>query len=187
MSGTQVPNIQSSGALLQPTKFQLQFVRLPSVVYYCHEVVLPGGEVKAVEQHTPFKNRLVAGHKLEYDTLSVSFIVEQQMYSWEGVHDWLKDIGTETGFQDYTNLRQFPNQAFTNNNTYPDAYSDATLIMLDTNNNPTIRFFFHDCFPIKLGPITMDTEATPLQVIKCTAEFGFFYYEMSRLPTIGNI
>lgn len=183
MSGTSsIPTPQASQALLQPTKFQVQFVRLPSVVYFCHEIILPGGEVKNVEQLTPFKNRMVAGHKLEYDTLSITFVVEQEMYSWEGIHNWLKDIGTETGFQDYNNLRQFPGQTFPLNElSYPNAYCDATLTILDVNNNPQIRFQFHDCFPMKLGPITMNTEAAATDVIKCTATFGFFYYEVDRI------
>lgn len=179
MSDT-ILNQPKSAALLQKTKFQLQFVRIPDVIYFCHKVTLPGGEVKPVAQHTPFKNRMVAGHKLEYDTLPITFTVEEQMHSWEGIHNWLKDIGTETSNQDYNNLKLFPNQGFATNG-YPNAYCDATLTILDTNNIPKLRFIFYECFPIKLSDIKMDTEAAATDVITCNATFGFFYYDISRI------
>jgi len=76
-----VLNQPKSSAPLQPTKWQIQFARIPDVVYFCHKVTLPGGEVKPVTQSTPFKNRLVAGSKLEYDKLNFTFLVEEEMFS----------------------------------------------------------------------------------------------------------
>lgn len=181
MSGT-IPTPQASQALLQPTKFQLHFTRLPDVVYYCHIVTLPGGEVKPVTQVNPFKNRMAAGHKLEYDFLDITFVVEEEMYSHQAIHDWLKDIGTETSFQDYNDLKLFPGQSNPAINTsFPDAYCDATLTILNTQNNPKINFTFHDCFPTKLGKITMNSELAATNVLKCDATFGFFYYDINRI------
>ena len=176
-------NQPKSSALLQPTKWQLQFVRIPDIVYFCHEWNLPGGEVKPVTQVTPFKNRLVAGSKLEYDFLDITFSVEEEMYSWESIHNWLKDIGTETSFDDYNNLKRFPNPSFVETDlSYPNAYCDATITVLDTSNIPKIRYTFHDCFPTKLGNIKFSTEMSALDVIKCDAKFGFFYYDIERVP-----
>lgn len=174
-------NQPKSSTWLQKTKFQLQFTRLPNLVYFVQKFSLPGGEVKPVEQATPFKSRLAAGNKLEYESLNITFMVEEEMYTWENIHNWLKDIGTETSGQDYQNLKLFPGQAFkTNQNSYPDAYSTATLTRLDTQNNPKMRFHFEKCFPIKLGKIDFDTETSALDVPKCEITFGFFLYSIER-------
>lgn len=167
-----------STALLQPTKFQLNFKRSPDIQYFCTKVKLPGGRVNSVEQVNPFKNRMVAGHKLEYETLDISFLVEETMFSWDEVHRWLKDIGTETGFGDYRDLKRMSPVSSLGQFS---AYSDATLTILSTQNNPKIRFQFHDVFPISLSDIDFDTSKSAEEVITVEASFGFFYYELERV------
>lgn len=169
-----------SSSILQPTKFQMAFARIPDVQYFCQKVKLPGGSVQPVIQQTPFKNRPAAGHKLDYETLTIEFMVEEEMYSWEEIHNWLKDIGTETSFDDYRNLQRMSAPAALGK--YP-AYSDATLSVLSTQNNPKLRFKFHDIFPIRLGDIQFDTMRSADEVYTLEAEFGFFYYELERIPS----
>jgi hypothetical protein len=145
--------------------------------YFAKKFNLPGGELPPVVQEMPFKSRPAAGHKLNYETLRISFLVEEEMHSWEAIHEWLKDLGTETGYQDYKKLSRFaePSQG-----KFP-GYSDATLTVLSTQNNPRIRFQFFDTFPIKLGDIEFDTELSAETVYTVEAEFGFHYYEIERI------
>lgn len=178
MSG--VINQPKSTALLQPTKFQLVFNRMPDVQYFCKKVTLPGGSVPPVVQATPFKSRPAAGHKLDYETLTISWLLEEEMFSWEEIHNWLKDIGTETSFQDYVDLRRASKTTLTSKTPQ---YSDCTLNVLSTQNNPKIRFKFYECFPIRLGEIEFDTERSAEDVYTVEAEFGFFYYELERIAT----
>ena len=172
-----------SSSLLQPTKFQLNFNRIPDVQYFCQRVNLPGGSVQAVSQTTPFKNRPVAGQKLDYETLRIEFMVEEEMYSWEEIHNWLKDIGTETSFQDYQNLARLSKSSSlaATLNKRPTPYSDGMLTILSTQNNPKIRFHFYDLFPVSLGDIEFSTEKSAEQVYTVEATFMFFYYEISRI------
>lgn len=173
MSDTIFSQPQST-SLLQPTKFQLSFSRLPDVQYFCKKVKLPGGSISPLLQPTPFKDRPVPGNKLSYETLDISFLVEETMNSWDEIHTWLKNLGIETGYQDYRDLRRMVNVASTD--AFPQ-YSDATLTILSTQNNPRIRFNFFDCFPVRLGDIDFDTELSADDVITCEASFGFHYYE----------
>lgn len=177
MSDTILSQPQST-SLLQPTKFQLSFKRLPDVQYFVQKFTLPGGSIQALEQPTPFKNRPVPGNKLSYETLTITFLVEETMNSWNEIHTWLKNLGIETDYQDYRNLRRMINVA--KDDAFPQ-YSDATLTVLSTQNNPRIRFNFKDCFPVRLGNIEFDTEQSAEDVMKCEAEFAFFYYELERI------
>jgi len=163
----------SSTSLLQPTKFQLSFKRLPDVQYFLKKFKLPGGSIQALEQPTPFKNRPVPGNKLSYETLDISFLVEETMNSWNEIHRWLQDLGIEEGYSSYRDLRRMINVP-------PDIdfpqYSDCTLTVLSSQNNPRLRFNFEDCFPISLGDIDFDTEQSADDVITCSATFAFFKY-----------
>lgn len=175
---TEILTQPKSVSLLQSSKFQLNFKRAPDIQYFCQKVKLPGGKVNPVEQVTPFKNRMVAGHKLEYETLDITFLVEEYMYSWDEIHRWLKDIGTETGFGDYRDLRRTSPVA---NLGQSAAYSDAILTVLSTQNNPKIRFHFKDCFPISLGDIDFDTTKSAEEAITVDCQLGFFYYDLERV------
>ena len=179
MSDSILSNLKSS-SLLQPTKFTLTFKRTPTVMYFCKKFILPGGRLDPVIQAMPFKSRPAAGHKLSYETLHVDFLVEEDMRSWEEIHDWLKDLGTETGYQDYKNLERL-NAVSNAALTYRGAYSDAMLTVLSTQNNPRIRFHFFDVFPIYLGDIEFNTQQSAEDIITCQGEFGFHYYELERI------
>ncbi len=166
-----------SQSILQPTKFQLSFKRMPSVQYFCQRVILPGAEIKPLQQKTPFKNKMLAGNKIEYTSFDISFLLEEEMISWEEILNWMKDLGIEEGYPTFNKLKQLPDAAIS---TKPQ-YSDATLIVLSTKNNPIIKFTFFDCFPITLSPIVFDTASTPSDSIRIDASFGFFYYNMERI------
>ncbi len=168
----------SSTSLLQATKFQLSFKRLPDVQYFVQEFDLPGGSIQPLVQPTPFKNRPIPGNKLEYEELAITFLVEETMNSWNEIHTWLIRLGIETGYQDYKDLRRMINVK--SDDQLPQ-YSDATLTVLSTQNNPRIRFNFVDCFPVSLGKIHFDTKSSAEDVLTCEASFAFFYYEMERI------
>lgn len=171
-------NQPQNTSLLQPTKFQLAFKRLPDVQYFLQKFTLPGGSIQALEQATPFKNRPIPGNKLSYETLTITFLVEESMNSWDEIHTWLKGLGIEEGYKDYRDLRRAINVA--SNDPFPQ-YSDATLTILSTQNNPRIRFNFLDCFPVRLGDIDFDTKMNADDVITCEAEFAFFYFTKENI------
>lgn len=178
MSETQPKSV----SILQPTKFQLHFSRMPTVTYFCQKVKLPGGRLPPVIQAAPFKSRPAAGHKLEYETLEFSFLLEEDMVSWEEIHEWLKGLGTETGYDDYKNLRRTNRVSRAIDPTIINlAYSDAMLTVLSTQNNPKLRFHFFDVFPINLGDIQFDVKLSAEDVIQVDAEFGFHYYHLERI------
>lgn len=168
-----------STSLLQPTKFKMTFMRVPDVVYFLQKFQLPGGTLPPVTQYMPFKNRPAAGNKLDYETLKVTFIVEEDMYSWAQIHNWIKSLGTETGFSDYQQLKKMPGGEIGFS-----AYSDATLTVLSTQNNPKIQFKFYDTFPITLGTIEFDSSKSAEEVYHVDVEFGFHYYESIRMQNV---
>lgn len=169
----------SSTSLLQPSKFQLSFKRLPDVQYFCQKADIPSVSLNALEQPTPFKNKPVAGNKITYETLDIEFLLEETMNSWKEIYTWMTDLGLLTGYQDYRNLGTLANNIKSQFKTKADQYSDATLTVLSTQNNPKLRFQFFDCFPVHLGRVSFDTTASPDQVtMTCTASFAMFYYSM---------
>lgn len=171
----------SSISLLQTTKFQLSFKRLPDTAYFCQKVNIPSSSLTVLEQPTPFKNKPLAGNKITYETLDIEFLLEETMNSWNEIHVWMKDLGIQTGYQDYKNLNRTANIIKSQFKTKAAQYSDATLSVLSTQNNPKIRFQFYDCFPTHLGRVKFDTTGTPEDVMTCNASFAFFFFEKENI------
>lgn len=170
-----------SVSLLQPTKFGLTFSRIPDVVYFCQKVNIPEIKLPIAKQPTPFITRNVAGSKIEYGLLKISFLVEETLVSWDELHKWMKDIGNETSYDNYKDLNRLNGGFQIGQQKFPDAYSDATITILNTQNIPTARLNFKDAFPVFLS--ALDFDATSIETtIVCAATFGFFYYELQKIP-----
>lgn len=178
MSGTISLTPQASISLLQPTKFQVQFNRIPDVVYFCQKAPLPASKIPTATHEMPFKSRKAAGSKIEYDDWNIQFLVEEALNTWNEIHQWMRDYTTETGYQDYNNLNRLTKSSLIQRvSGFPDAYCDATLTVLSTQNNPISKFVFHDCFPVYLGELDFDTTSGAENTIHCDATFAFWYYE----------
>ena len=173
---TSITDFKTS-SLLYPNKFVLTFKRIPGVQYFCKKVSLPGIELGMVTQQTPFINKPLPGNKMSYTPFEISFMVDENMVSWEEIHNWLKDLGRKTGYQDYRAL------ATEGNNVDPikPQYSDATLTVLSVKNNPLMHFDFYDVFPLTLSAIVFDTELSPDEPVIIESSFGFLQYTLRRV------
>ena len=60
-------------------------------------------------------------------------------------------------------------------------YSDASLIMLSSANNPVYEFKLYDCFPISLSSFVVSSTDSPENVITADATFRYNYYDMIAL------
>ena len=58
-------------------------------------------------------------------------------------------------------------------------YSDITLVTNTNKNLPNRYFRFHDCFPISLGALELQSgaEAEP---VTCQVSFRFSYYDIKN-------
>ena len=56
--------------------------------------------------------------------------------------------------------------------------SDATLILLDSNNNPKINITFVDSFPISLQGLDFEISTGSTEYMQGVAMFKYSYYEL---------
>lgn len=168
----------SSSSLLQTTKYQLSFKRLPAIVYFCQKVNLPGTQLLVAEQPTPFRIKPIPGNKIQYEELTIEFLLEEEMITWNSIHIWMKGLGLEKGFQDYINLKKLSTPLIAAFKNKGNIFSDATLTTLTTQNNPKNRFVFTDCFPTSLSSVDFDSTKDPSDIMTCTATFAFEYYDL---------
>ena len=165
----------SNTNFLQPTKFILAFNRLPTVQYFCQMANLPGVSLGQTELSTPLLEVPIAGTKLTYNEFDVTFIVDENLQSWNELYKWLLAIGSPKGTEDRRYLNALQNQ-YTNTNSY---YSDATLTILTNLNNPNVKINFQRMFPVSLSDIKFDAELSAETIITATASFRYEYFDIT--------
>lgn len=167
----------SNTNLLVPNRFVLSFIRLPNMQFFCQTVNLPGINLSPIPRNTPFVDLQVPGEKLMYDPLSVTFLVDEDLRSWREIHDWMRGITFPTKFDEYKDLaKQSP---YANQKT--PQYSDAILVILDSNQRGNYRFIFKDAFPSSLAPFTLSTTLGPDSVMTADVTLTFSYFDIEKI------
>jgi hypothetical protein len=173
----------SNRDILQSTKFKLNLSRLPGVTYFCQTVNLPGCSLTEVIRNTPFIDLYSPGEKLIYDTLNVTFLVNEDLSDWEQLHDWIRGMTFPHDFKEYADLaKQAADTALRVRNTRsPPQFTDASVTVFTNKNNPQIRLLFKDLFPTSLGGVQFSSLDSAENIITCDATFRFSYYNFERI------
>lgn len=179
-----------------PTQFKFNVIKLPKVEYFCTSINLPGISLGFVEQLTPIKDIPHPGEKLKYADLTMSFIVDENLENYQEIHGWLTGLGFPNGYADYDTLIQagkdrFPtSKSFVSNEIgqvrFPApsqgaALSDATLMVLTNKNNPVVEVRFKDLFPINLGGLQYNQQATDVNYLTADVTFKYCLYSFANV------
>ena len=161
---------------LSPNRYQLSFSRVKSMIYFCQNVALPGISIGEVPRNTPFVDLYSPGEKLIYDTLNFTFLVDEDLKSWLHMHDWMRALTFPTDFAEYKNL---PNLNKFSSKPQPQ-FSDASLMVLNSNFRLNYTIKFYDCFPVSLSSILFDSTQASDSIITADATFRFAYYDIEK-------
>lgn len=149
--------------LAQPTKFIVTFPEISTTVFFCQRVNLPGVQLSPVPHPTPGLDLYTPGVKLEYNTLDMSFLVNEDLSSWMTIYNWMKDLSSNT-------------------TKYKDRTKKTAIVTYLSNlNNPKLRVIYNDIFPISLGDLEYDTTMSADEHITSTASFRYDYFDVERL------
>ena len=178
-----------------PTQFKFNIIKLPKVTYFCTRVNVPGVTLGGtIDQQTRFKDIPQPGDKLTYGELDMTFLVDENLENYQEIHGWLRGIGFPGGHKEFKNLLDGGTDRFptSKNSTLGDAgrvkfkapstggiFSDATLNILTSKNNPVTEVRFNDCFPISLSSLQYNQQATDTDYLTATVTFEYKLYDFA--------
>lgn len=169
------PNNQN---YLSPLGFRFQLSRTPKTNYFVQSVTLPSVSLGQFDLDDPFVKLPLPGTKLTYDTLNISFIVNEDMENYLEIYNWLKGLGFPESYSQYSALSsQAPDLA----PKATDVYSDASLMVMSSNHNPNIKINFQEMFPISLSDLTFDSTLSDVEYLKATVTFRYRLYTIEKL------
>jgi hypothetical protein len=163
-----------SNSLLQPTKFILTFDRIKTVQFYCQSANIPGINLGQAPINTPMLDIFAPGNKIIYNPFNIHFLVDEKLEGWQELHTWFRSIASPESYQERKTLSNLQNQFNSKKNT---SYSDATLTVLSSLNNPILRVKFYNMFPITLSDVIFDSAQSADDIISADAVFMFDYFD----------
>lgn len=114
---------------------------------------------------------------MTYEQFSMKFIVDEELLSWEIIHDWIQGYSFPHDFSEYRNLKNLTTDI---NKTANPQYSDGQLSILSALNNTKFKIKFINIFPVNLSGIRFDTMISADNPVTATATFLFHYYTIER-------
>ena len=159
---------------LQPTKYLLSFDRIGYAQYFCQDVNIPGLTMAEAKLNSPLHNYSIAGMNFDYESLDVTFTIDEEAMSWRNIYNWLLAISSPKSFEQRNSLQALQNA---NRNVPLQSYSDAILSVLSNLNNPLLRIQFYNLFPKSLSSIHFSTKDSADTILTATASFNFEYFE----------
>ena len=183
------------------TQWRLAFNRIPTTTWFCTAANIPGIQLGEATYPTPMADMFVTGDKLTFETLNITFLVDEELQNYREIWDWIVGIGaptqhpqwTETlskgdgltttfsavGSDDVLTSRAAAVQKATSSEK--NLYSDATLIVYSSKNQPKVNVQFKEMFPTALSGLDYSQETTDVEYFKATATFRYLYYEFETV------
>lgn len=148
---------------LSPNGFMFQIEKLPELTYFCQQAQIPSISLPDANQATPM---VVVGHKgeqLQYDNLTIEFLIDSELTNYKALYNWMTD-----GFPDLPNsMSEYK------------LHSDGFLHVLNSSNNVIQTVQFVDLLPISIGSLQFTSTSTDVNYLTGTATFQYTYYKFT--------
>jgi hypothetical protein len=156
----------------------MQFDRIGDTQYFCQSLNLPGVNLGQAPISTPMLDIFAPGNKITYNPFNIHFNVDAGLNTWYQLHAWFRSIASPQSFDERRRLTALQNQNKAVKSL--ESYSDATLTVLSSLNNPILRVKFYNLFPISLSDINFDSAQSADDIITADATFIFDYFDFEK-------
>ena len=190
MADTSQPTVQDYAT---GTQWRLAFNRIPKTTWFCTAANVPGITLGEAQYATPMSDMFVTGDKLTFETLNITFLVDEELQNYRELWEWIVGIGSPVNHSQWTTALTKGDGITTNfsavgsddninprqkaTSTDKNLYSDATLIVYNSKNMPKVNVKFKDMFPTSISSLEYSQDLTDVEYFKASATFRYLYYE----------
>lgn len=164
---------------LRPGSYQFSVQKLPKVTYFVQQVSVPAITLGVATQASSVHEIKIPGDRLEYDTLSLTFQVDENLENWNSIYFWMFGLGYPEGHHLYREYIEAPINS-TSLTELAKGYSEGSLMILNSSNRQIQTFNFIDMFPIQLSGLEFDSTDTSSRAITASVQFAYTYYTVTR-------
>lgn len=152
-------NLTDNKNFLSPGAFKVTIdsSEFANLQFFCTNAAVPGISQPSVIPGFRNINVYMPGDTIEYSTMELTFIVDEEMKNYTEIHSWL-----------ITNTTDKPK------------FKDVTLSILSNKNTTNKQFRFHNAFPIDLGQLSFTTQDTAVEYVTCTVTLQYNKFDIVR-------
>jgi len=171
-----ITNQPSNINFLSPLGFKFTIKRAPYLNYFALKANVPSVSLGSSQVDTPFTRIPLAGSRLTFGNLDVTFAVDEDMKNYLEIFEWLKAVGFPDNFEQYGSVAG-ASAALTGE----AVFSDLSLTVLSSAMNPIHEITYIDCFPIDLSELMFDSTSVDVQYITSTVTFAYRRFDIVTL------
>ena len=166
---------------LSPVGFKFILNRCPKVAFFSNSANIPGLTLGVVEQPTYLKNIDTPGDKISFEDLTVRFLVDENLENYMEIQNWIRGLGFPDSLDEIYDLQRQQKYVDTTDSKLMDIYSDGTLQILTSSNNPNFKLKFKDLWPYSLSNLQFDATDSDVEYLTAEATFKYTIYEITDL------
>lgn len=154
--------------------FKFNLARAPKVDFFSKSANIPGINLGVAIQPTYLKDIPIPGDKLIFDDFRLTFTIDENLENYNTIQSWMRGLGYPESVYEYSEWKQ----SDPNNPTQDPNVSDGTLIIFNSNFQPTTLVKFQGMFPTSLSDIEFDATQTDVQYAVATVTFKYVLYKI---------
>jgi hypothetical protein len=179
-------SIPKTNDYLRPNAFRFGIKDMPGVSFTCQSANIPDLQLGFALQPTPFVDIPTIGDKLNFGEFTIRFLISEDMSNYLELYRWLIALGFPDNYSQFSTFAQnrpsrFPFVTKTSGKEEVLAYSDGTLTILDSTNNPKVNIIFKSLFPISLAALDFDIASSTVEYFTAIASFKYTIFEVQPL------
>jgi len=171
----------SNRNFLSVVGFKFLLNRCPKVDFYCNTANIPEVTLGTAVQSSYLKQIPVPGDKMTYGDLGITFMVDEDMENYLQIYQWITSLGYPETLGQFDELkdtdRLLPEQKPASGDTFNER-SDATLMILNSDYNPSVKIKFKDVFPVSLSAVPFDATQEQQTYYTATAVFRYTIFDV---------
>ena len=160
---------------LSPIGFKFSLAKFPKISYFCQTANIPSMNLSIQQQSTPFRSLPLEGF-IEYDPLTLSFLVDENLENYLILHNWIRALGTPDDTLERRSYKLKMQQEFGKDNN--DLYADGTLMVLNSNFNHNFDVVFEDLMPIGLNALEFNATVDGTEYAMAQVSFRYLAYQI---------
>ena len=169
---------------LSPTGFKFIMDKAPKVSFFGNQVNIPQMTLGVAEQPTYLRDIPLPGDKIQFDDFSLRFLVDEDLSNYMEIFSWIRALGFPESLEEIYAWQKKDFDIKQPAKTQESFYSDATLEILTSSQNPNFKVKFMDMFPTSLS--TLEFDATDQDISYLTADVTFKYTLYNITDLSGN-
>jgi len=166
---------------LSPTGFKFTLSRAPKVAFFSNSANIPGLNLGVAIQPTYLKDIPTPGDKIEFEDFTLRFLVDEDLSNYMQIQNWIRGLGYPDSRQEIFDLQNEKDRIDTKQSDLMDIYSDGTLTVLTSSQNPKFKIMFKDLWPYNLTTLNFDATDTDIEYFTADVTFKYTIYEITNL------